>query len=500
MHNDNSIALIFSEKDNQSLNGKAGWVDNFCKYINILFRQVSRSKKVPEVKLISDINFDARQLDEFGIVITIFTQNLTENGEIILALNNHCEKLKDQDKLIVDGLSCFYKVLKKPSNVDHQLKTLEEVLTYDFYLLNNLTGKYQECVVFSKDNKKNCYWVKLADLVYDIRHVLDVYAQMSNRKEPKKPRNKTVYLASTGADMIVYRDTIKRELKRHGYRVLPIYSLPKENIDSLQNKVSQDLEQSRLSIHLVGADYGHIPKHSKQSIMELEHNLTKEHTLKTIRNNKQVENKDKQSFNSLIWIAPYLKNISERQQIFIEELKSNASLLSETEVLEVPLEEFSMLVRKKLEDTDISKNNNTIKKSDYHTKSIYLIVDKNDTSNNILEIKQTIENNGFEVLLPSYEGDLTNLRHNHQNNLIKSDAAIIYYGYSTEDWIKTKLQDLLKSPGFGRAKPFVSKAVYLNGNKQIDKGYYEKHNTSILGGKNTLDTKQIEHFLKQITL
>ena len=76
---------------------------------------------------------------------------------------------------------------------------------------------------------------------------------------------------------------------------------------------------------------------------------------------------------------------------------------------------------------------------------------------------------------------MVDLRYIHQENLRRCDASIIYYGDATEEWIKTKLQDLLKAPGFGRDKPMEAKAVYFNGKKDVDLEHYKRNNAMVLG-------------------
>ena len=78
-------------------------------------------------------------------------------------------------------------------------------------------------------------------------------------------------------------------------------------------------------------------------------------------------------------------------------------------------------------------------------------------------------------------------------------ASIIYFGdESSEEWIRTKLQDLLKAPGFGRVKPLLAKAVYFTGNKEIDKEHYEKNNAMVLGNNGNFAPDHLKPFLTKM--
>ncbi len=172
----------------------------------------------------------------------------------------------------------------------------------------------------------------MVDLAYDVIHVLEsTKGKGILDGKPQIEKDKTVYLASTGVDMVIQRDIIKRELLRHGYRVLPEHSLPKE-VKLLELMVREDLAKCRLSIHLVGEDYGYKPKGSDLSIVDIQNRMAGDHTLEVIEKNEK--SRDKELFSRLIWLSPDLKNVSERQKIFVEDLKSDAASLDEAEVLQ----------------------------------------------------------------------------------------------------------------------------------------------------------------------
>ena len=86
----------------------------------------------------------------------------------------------------------------------------------------------------------------------------------------------------------------------------------------------------------------------------------------------------------MIWISQAIKNITERQKIFIENIKTEAALYQETEVLEVDLEEMKSIVIEEIETggrfysvtREISGYKEPSKTDS--SKIIYLILDKED--------------------------------------------------------------------------------------------------------------------------
>jgi len=502
MSSNRTIALIYSSKDDQPIEGGLkGWVTNFNKFLSTLMYQITREN--PEMVLINENDFDPYQLKDYNVIITVVTNSFVQEESIVEALNEHGKKLKADDKLVADGIPRFFKVLKRPFDPDEYLDELEDLLTYDFYLVDPLTGDPQEFTRFFGSDAERSYWMKLVDMAYDINHVL--HAKEKSESEgtyDNIPREKTVYLASTGVDMVIQRDIVKRELIRHGYKVLPNHSLPKE-AKSLDRMIREDLDRCRLSIHMVGEDYGYKPRGSELSVVDIQNRVASDHTYQMVEKNKEAKEGEKEPFSRLIWVSPDLKNVTERQKIFIEDLKSDAAALEEAEVLQIPLQELKTIIREELVTGGRFTNKREIKGLEDQgqtekTKMIYLIADKRDVKE-IDQLQDYLKNQGFNVVSPSYEGDLVDLRYIHQENLRRCDASIIYFGDATEDWIKTKLQDLLKAPGFGREKPLEAKAVYFNGKKDVDLEHYKKNNAMVLGNNGgTFTPDHLKPFLTKI--
>lgn len=500
MSENKTIALLYSEKDDQPIEGAAkGWVSNFHKFLTTLMYQITREN--PEIRLVSDVSFDASKLDNCAAVIAVISQNLVANQSITSTINSHGKSLKDEGNLLADGISRVFKVLKYPFDADAHLQELEDLLTYDFYLVDPLTGDPQEFTRFFGNDAERSYWMKLVDMAYDINHVLHAKTGEHDSGYDTIPREKTVYLASTGVDMVIQRDIIKRELIRHGYKVLPDHSLPKE-AKALDRMIRDDLDRCRLSIHLVGEDYGYKPRGSELSVVDIQNRVASDHTYQMVEKNKDLKDDEKQPFSRLVWVSPDLKNVTERQKIFIEDLKSDAASLEEAEVLQITLQELKTIIREELVTGGRFKNKRDIKglgqeTKDDKTKIIYLIADRRDVEATD-EIQEYLKNQGFNVVSPSYEGDLVDLRYIHQENLRRCDASIIYFGESSEEWIKTKLQDLLKAPGFGRNKPLMAKAVYFKGTKEIDREHYEKNNAMVLGNNGNFAPDHLKPFLTKM--
>lgn len=504
MNLDQEIILLYAEEDDQPIEGGLkGWVSNFHKFLDTLLSQIIKGE--PQIKLVTEKEFDDSKMTKAAVVIAVMTSNLAKASSAMVSLNSFADRNKKEDTLVLDGICRVFKVHKLPFEDDSYLPSLQEFIAFDFYMVDPMSGEALEFKRFFGSDAERSYWMKLVDMAYDINQVLNAIKKPETITESKTlesfPRDKTVYLASTGVDMVIQRDVIKRELIRHGYRVLPNHTLPKE-AKVLEHRVKEDLAKCRLSIHLVGEDYGYRPKGSELSVVDIQNRVASKHTYEMVEwNESQTE---KEPFSRLIWVSPDLNNVSERQKIFIEDLKSDAAALEEAEVLQITLQELKSIVREELVtggrfNTRRSVSGYQPAAEDDPSQIIYLISDKRDMKES-QQLQEYLKQEGFRVLNPSYEGDLIDIRYIHQENLRRCDASIIYFGDATEEWIKTKLKDLLKAPGFGRNKPLKAKAVYFGGSKDVDLGIYKKNNAMILGNNGGFEPDDLSPFLDRMKI
>jgi len=128
---------------------------------------------------------------------------------------------------------------------------------------------------------------------------------------------------------------------------------------------------------------------------------------------------------------------------------------------------------------------------------IYLIVDRDDVGE-IKPLEEFLNKQGFKVLSSVFDGDLIDLRNIHHENLRKCDGSIIYYGKANEEWMKTKIQDLLKSPGFGRKRPMKVKAIISSEDRKIDSAKLERTNALVLYKKDQINDELLLPFLERL--
>lgn len=482
MNFEHDILLAYHTDDDQPISGSdKGWVTMFYRFLTTLVEQVSGEKA--SIKMVNENDSHVDLYNGSAVLVSILSKNFLNSPTLVNGVNTFASNAKDSNTLHFGGLSRLFKVVKFPIDVDEYLSEYSDILSYDFYQIDSLTGEPQEFKRFFGNEAERSYWMKMVDMAYDIYQIKNKLSEIStvNSEEPSVDREKTIYLANSGVDMIIQRDIVKRELIRHGYRVLPDQSLPKE-IYSLEAMITKDLKECCLSIHLIGEDYGYKPKGSELSVVDIQNKIASKHTFDIHEKNENTVS-EQEKFSRLIWLSPDLKNVSERQKIFIEDLKSDAATLDEEEVLQIPLQELKSIIREELvtggrfKTKEIKLDNSLPDEGDI----IYLICDQLDLESS-KAIFEYLKQKGYNVVTSMFEGNLVDLRYLHQENLRRCDASLIYFGKSSEDWIRTKLQDFLKAPGFGRTKPMKATAIFTEDKLKMINQNLQMTKTMVLGG------------------
>jgi hypothetical protein len=468
--------VTYAEKDNESAKkSDIGWVTNFKKFLELMLFQVLGQR--PNILLKGEFDsVTASTMDNAAVLVTVLSKDFIQSGRCLDSVEAFYKATSSSKSNRV------FKVLKAPLTNQEQPPRLRDLLGYDMYQLDTETGQMKEYLDFFSQEAEKQYWMKMVDLAYDIHEALLLLKEGEQKTEVKNIfKRKTIYLAETGHDLSVQRNIIKRELQRHGYVVLPNQTLP-QHLNDLERAVKKDLADSTLSIHLVGSAYGEIPEGADRSVVDIQNKIAAEESL--------AKKSRKEDFSRLIWIAPNLKNASDRQKAFIDTIRRDVEAQEGAEILQNPLEDFKNIMREELLESQDSSE------EDYSGKAIYLVHDRIDHLE-VKPFKEIIEKSGFKVLMPEFEGDLLELRKNHIDNLRKFDGAIIFKGKVNDQWVRMKVLDLLKAPGFGRKKPIKGKAIITETSPTSTLESFKSHNMTLIAGDHNKSMESLKVFLEE---
>lgn len=471
---DIDVLITFADKDNVTgPKNELGWVSQFKKFMEMMLQQVTGESTNFVLKSESE-DYTASGMNNIAVLVAILTKDFSQSGRCLDTVEAFYKSASDS------RVQRVFKVLKAPLAGAEQPPRLRELLSYDMYMLDNETGLMKEYTDFFSQDAEKQYWMKMVDLVYDIHEALIVLKGQSKTEVKNIFKQKTIYLAETGHDLSTQRNIIRRELQRHGYVVLPNQLLP-TRLDELERIVRKDLEECSLSVHLIGSAYGEIPEGSERSVLDIQNKLAAEHAV--------IKRSKKEDFSRLIWIAPNLRNASEKQKAFIESLRRDIEAQEGAEILQNPLEDFKTIMR---EELDASRE--TKEEGGLSGKTIYLVHDKIDHQQ-VLPLVDVIQNSGFNVVFPAFEGDLMEVRKKHIDNLRQFDGAIIFKGKVNDQWVRMKVLDLLKAPGFGRNKPIQGKAIVSEAS--LD-NYKNNQDVTLISGDSNKSINSVKSFLQEL--
>lgn len=486
-----NIFLIKSGNDVQDPVTKE-WISNFHRFLELLL-----SRLFGEQVTVNVINYQDLDIEEVysssTLLLPIVSQELLNAPTFKNELKLFHDYAINKGNNNISWNSRIFKIVREPQHGHFLLDFLSDSVSYDFFHFDSSNDEFVYYDDFTGPTSEKTFWMRLYDLAYDIFKVLDGMKSQENEiaSISNEINSLTIYLAEVGVDQIQQRDSVKRELMRNGFKVLPEKNMPKD-LESIMKLVKKDLKASHMSIHLIGSDYGNIYG-SNVSVVDLQNRMAAEHF-------NELDNMDATSelnFGRIIWISPNLKNVSVKQRLFIENLKKDPESMHQAELLETSIEELKAFVIKKITD-EIDQHQKFVGGSDAGKgKVVYLIHDQLE-SKKCKKIEDYLVTNGFEVIKPDFKGNPEEVRSKHNDNLRKCDATLIYYGNENEEWVKSKQKDLVKSLGLGREKPITPQAILIENESQLNESLGLDENAMILQSAKRFSPKVMEPFLAQL--
>lgn len=253
---------------------------------------------------------------------------------------------------------------------------------------------------------------------------------------------KNVFMAEVTTGMKAYGENLIKELERYGCAV-------KTGSKGSQH-VSDIMEQCDFAIHLLG-DQGHIAE-----------SLEEKGILQSLRHYQSRKLVSESKFEIYAWSPKSQINFQYGEGELPNHIY-NIQKLEEVELLRTTFEEFKNYIFQKLTVVEEGLPDGHYIKGD-EPLQIYFIYDAMDREL-AWGYVDLLRKRGFAVVTPSFSRDIMEVRHMHNTALKNFDLAIILANNAGINWINMKVMDILKSPGLGREKDILGKAIFAT--KQI---------------------------------
>jgi len=481
--------ISYAHLDNIGLvEGQKGWVANLHRALEVRVGQLLG--KSPHIwrdpKLQGNDLFETtlvEKLKHVAVLVTVVSPRYIKSEWTMRELREFMLAAEEQGGINVGGKARIFKVLKTPVPLDKTPDELKMVLGYEFFKIEPETGKVRELdEVFGPEAQRE-FWTRLDDLAHDIVTLLETIDRGDTAEVPSPPpavaasvgpavtqgvisaaaSKGTIYLAQTTNDLRDQSDRLRRDLLQHGYTVLPATPLPMV-ADEAEVAIRESLAQCQLSVHLVGRTYSLVPEGGLASMIEMQHDLA-------------AERGSDPQFQRIAWVPDGQQVADDRQKKVIERIAMEQRGEARADFLETMFEDLRTVVMERLAKPQGAPAA-PMPAAGGDIPMLYLMADQRD-ADAIQPWADALFDQGIEVIRPLFDGDESEIREYHEENLRLCDGVLIFYGAANELWLQRKLRELQKAPGYGRTKPKPAAGVCLIGARTPEKERYRSHDVIV---------------------
>jgi hypothetical protein len=514
--------ISYAHLDNVELvEGKKGWVANFHRALEVRVAQllgksphIWRDPKLAGNDLFAETLLD--RLKRVAVLVSVVTPRYLKSEWTLREFTEFLKAAEEQGGLKVRDKARVFKVVKQPVPLDKTPPELRAILGYEFFSTDPETGKVHELdEVFGPEAQRD-FWLRLDDLAHDLVTLLEaieqdaqlapfvpdqmqqnVSAKGSSEAAPKnggqvKPappatrstsQKATVYLAETTSDVREQREALRRDLQQQGFRVLPEKPIPHEQDEAIA-AIKEDLAQSRLAVHLLGRHYGVVPEGATHSIAELQYELSSDRAGQT-------------RFSRLLWIPQGLQVEDARQKTLLDAVRVDPRIGTDADMLETPFEDLRTAVIDWLARDAAPVPAPPAAAGTGSARQVYFIADQRDAER-LGPWSEALFGEHLEIIHPIFEGDEAEIREFHEETLSSCDGCVIFYGSGNELWLRRKLREIQKSPGYGRTKPLPLICIAQIAPHSPEKDRFRSHEAMVVAQWEGVDLAGLRPFITQL--
>jgi hypothetical protein len=455
---DKQVFISYAHIDNVPLTpNEQGWISRFHASLSaMLSMRLGRKAEIwRDVKLTGNDIFADEIIQQFpktALLISVLTPRYVESEWCTREVKEFCKTAETTGGITVDNKSRVLKVIKIPVDSEGPLpEVMKLALGYPFFIFDEQQTPLELDPAYGEEFTQK-YNLKMAKLAFDVAELIKkIDAQSPRAPVPgaapavEKPG---VFVADTSVDRREDREAVISDLRLHGYPTLADVQLPTEEA-SFVGELAAMLGRCKLSVHIIGANYGMVPDGpSEKAVAVLENELAIEYV--KIFGLKRI-----------IWIPEGTKSSSRRQQDFIDLLLRDPQAQSGADLITGDLEELKAAIHAALKKLETPPPPPPVTESPGSgSKLVYIICDERDRKATI-PLRKLLKSQGLDSAIPAFDGDAATVRQTNQDLLTSCDAAVIFYGAADEAWKRSVDADIRKSAGYRVGKPPLAPFTYL---------------------------------------
>jgi hypothetical protein len=488
---DSDIFISYSHADNEPLIEDApGWVDFFVdllrKRIRLRLRGDIQIFRDPQLRFYEKFSAQlAKRLEKSAILICIPSPNYVGSDWCLWELEEFYKRAGDGR--IIKVVKTHIDDQDFKHNAKDLMKKIEQVLDSRFYSRNENTGLIEDLMPeINRDHLSSCI-MKIEIIAQNLVELFRKLSKAESKEASSSDENQappndgtmagaevtpqiTVYLAEPTKGLESEYNRIKSELMQFNYRILPDSPLPLD-AEQLKETVDRSLRESSLFVHLIGEKYGVRPDGDDRSIPHIQYDLAA-----GIDQNRQI-----------VWVKPDQSPENANQEEFLSQIKNHSP-----HYLQIKLEDLKETIRERLKTAN---TNGLEDDEDEAPVSICLYYHEEDIGSIKPLYNHLMFDELFNVKLPLK--DATSLQA-HKQMLQSSDAVLLYYGASGEDWFMNIWKQIRRFLSTERPKPLLARAIYAGDPPRIEKDLLDTEDPVIIRNYGQFSPKVIAPFIERI--
>jgi hypothetical protein len=445
------VFISYSHVDNEKGYGQdQGWIDWFYKVFDTKLRQLCGS----QIEVWRDHKIDGSDvltptIDErvrkARLLVSVMSPSYLKSEWCSAELRLFVAAAQaDGCGLQVGTKSRILKVLKTPVERSSEAKAAvdtSDIIGYPFFRTQE-NGRPWEYDPALGQAEREEFFREVYEVALDARALLSAMLGNPDGTALVKPSGITIFVADSGADLAGDVERLRRELRQFGHVVLPQAS--NGYGPEYEPRVREDLARADIVINPISKTLGPMPELSDQRIVALQYALTQEEVGK------------RPDCMRLAWMPTGAKPAELPDPSLAKALEFDPSLRI------CSLEDVKSMIATLVDGFRErgAPSSEPRQASGEERLAIYLICDEVDRDR-AKPLADRLYQSGYAVTLPLFEGDESDRRDDHEENLKACDAVLVLHASSTDFWRRKMLRDVKRAFGNGRRRPFLARGLLL---------------------------------------
>lgn len=328
------------------------------------------------------------------------------------------------------------------------------------------------------------FWMAVDDVAYALRTII--------RRCTADRLESGILLGIPPPSLIAARNSLCRELQRHGYPV--VGASRNVDMERLDRYTREDLETASLAVHFfdggASTDAAFIPVIRRQ--FEIAAQLASDRKARQIVWAPCPEDAAAWNGGGLV---DAMANSADRPNA-IEVTTTTLDGLKSI-VLDAAAGLMQSAIDPGVGSRPQARRDLSASPDNGNGGGVYLIHAARD-ADEIAPLRALLEKSGLRVFVPDLEGNHERAREAHFRRLRSCDAALIFYGLANEQWVRMKQQDLKKAAGYGRSRGLPAAVFVAGDDNSSAKRHFQALDVTVIRGQGTLDSERMASFITQV--